>query len=62
MEFNITAALMAFLTTGFIYLMIIVRMKKLNKPIVYSTHNIIIAVVALAGSYYLIAGILGLIG
>jgi len=61
MDFNITAALMALTTTGLIYLVVILRLKKLNKPIDYSTHNLIIAVVALAGSYYLFAGILGLI-
>ena len=62
MDFNFTAALMAFLTTGLVYLIIVLRLKKLNKPINLTPHNLIIAAVALAGTYYIYAGVLGLIG
>ena len=62
MEFNLTAALMAFFSTGIVYLVIVLRLKKLNKPIELTTHNLIIAAVALAGTYYIFAGMLGLIG
>jgi hypothetical protein len=62
MDFNFTAALMALVTTGLVYLVIVLRLKKLNKPINLTTHNLIIAAVALAGTYYIFAGVLGLIG
>ncbi|PKN99571.1 MAG: hypothetical protein CVU42_07615 [Chloroflexi bacterium HGW-Chloroflexi-4] len=62
MEFNFIAALMAFFSTGLVYLVIVLRMKKKNQPIIINTHNLIIAGVAVFGTYYIFAGVLGLIG
>jgi hypothetical protein len=62
MEFNFTAALMAFFTTGLVYIVLMLRMKKKNQPIILNTHNLIIASIALFGTYYIFAGVLGLIG
>jgi hypothetical protein len=61
MEFNLVAAIIAFAIVGSIYLMVYLRGQKNNKPFEFTTHNTIIAIVALAGAYYLIAGIFGLL-